>query len=153
MKEPPYGIPQWLYQFIFQPTVYALFCTFLPSFVICGLFDSSLSDMYEVTSHFSFFLFVFFFSFFFGSTHGIWKVPGQGLNLSCSCDLCHSCGNARSLTNCISPGVCVHSQGGGRNRWRSVAGPSMAVIPEASGATTVLGYGTLSDGMLHPPLE
>ena len=30
-----------------------------------------------------------------GGTHtcGIWKVSGQGLNLSHSCDLCHSCSN------------------------------------------------------------
>ena len=27
--------------------------------------------------------------FFNGHTHRIWKFPGQGLNLSCSCDLCH----------------------------------------------------------------
>ena len=28
---------------------------------------------------------VFFFSFFYGCTIGIWKFPGQGVNLSCSC--------------------------------------------------------------------
>ena len=30
-------------------------------------------------------------------THGIWKFPGQGLNLSCTCDLHHSCSNAGSF--------------------------------------------------------
>ena len=34
----------------------------------------------------------------YGRTHGIWKFPGQELNLSLSCDLCHSCSNAPSLT-------------------------------------------------------
>ena len=28
--------------------------------------------------------------------------PDQGLNLSCSCDLCHNCGNAGSLTYCAT---------------------------------------------------
>ena len=41
------------------------------------------------------FLFVFY-----GRTHGIWKFLDQGLNPSHSCDLCHSCGDAGSLTHC-----------------------------------------------------
>ena len=41
----------------------------------------------------------------FGCTHGVCKFPGQGLNLSCSWDLCHSCGNARSLTHCAGRGI------------------------------------------------
>ena len=28
---------------------------------------------------------------------GIWKLPGQRLDQSCSCDLCHSCSNAGSF--------------------------------------------------------
>ena len=32
-----------------------------------------------------------------GCTHSIWKFPGQGLNLSCSCDLCCSCSQAGSF--------------------------------------------------------
>ena len=39
----------------------------------------------------------FFVSVFYGHTHGIWKLPGQGSNLSRSCNLCHSCGNTRSI--------------------------------------------------------
>ena len=39
----------------------------------------------------------------FGYTHGVWKFPVQGSNPCLSCDLCHSCGNARSLTHC-APG-------------------------------------------------
>lgn len=30
----------------------------------------------------------------------MWKFPHQGLNLSQSCKLCHSCSNAGSLTHC-----------------------------------------------------
>ena len=30
-------------------------------------------------------------------TRGIWTFPGQGLNSSRSCNVCHSSGNARSL--------------------------------------------------------
>ena len=40
----------------------------------------------------------FFLFPFFSCTCDIWKFSGQGLNLSCSCDLCHSCSNTRSLT-------------------------------------------------------
>ena len=36
--------------------------------------------------------------YFFGLIHSIWNFPGQGLNPSCSCNLCHSCSNTRSLT-------------------------------------------------------
>ena len=49
-----------------------------------------------------FFLSVFF---FFCHTHGLWKFLGQGLNLSHSCNLCHSFGNARSLTLCATVGT------------------------------------------------
>ena len=45
---------------------------------------------------------------FYGCTHGIWKFLGQGLNLSHSCYLHHSCGNARSLTNRASWGLNPH---------------------------------------------
>ena len=41
--------------------------------------------------------FFFFFFNFFCHTHGIWKFLGQGLNLSPSCDLCHSCSNTGSF--------------------------------------------------------
>ena len=50
-----------------------------------------------------YFDFVTFFSF--GHTHGIWKFPGQEWNPSHSCDLCHSCSNAKSLTHCARPGI------------------------------------------------
>ena len=42
--------------------------------------------------------------FFWGgvSACGMWKSPGQGSNLYHSCNLCHSCSNARSLTCCAT---------------------------------------------------
>ena len=43
--------------------------------------------------------------FFYGCTYGIWMSLGQGLNLSCSCDLSHSYNNAGSLTHCAGPGI------------------------------------------------
>ena len=42
---------------------------------------------------------------FFGCTHGIWKFPGQGLNLSHSCNLWHSSGNAGPLTQHTTVGT------------------------------------------------
>ena len=41
--------------------------------------------------------FNFYFFKFYGCTHDIRKFLGQGLNLSHSCNLCHSWGNARSF--------------------------------------------------------
>ena len=43
--------------------------------------------------------------FFYGCTHDLWKFPGQGLNPSLSCNLCHSCGNTGSLTHCTTVGT------------------------------------------------
>ena len=51
-------------------------------------------------------LFFFFFFFFpYGCSYGIWKFPGQGLNLSHSCKLYHRCSNTRSFNPlCRAPG-------------------------------------------------
>ena len=38
------------------------------------------------------------------------EFPGQGSDLSYSCDLSHSCGNTRSLTHCAGPGIKPVSQ-------------------------------------------
>ena len=46
-----------------------------------------------------------FFSFLNGCTCSMWTFPGQGLNPSCSCTLCHGCGNARSLTHSARLGI------------------------------------------------
>ena len=50
------------------------------------------------------------FLFSLGHTRSVWKFPDQWWNLSCSCDLCHSCGNKGSLTHCARPGsnTCCH---------------------------------------------
>ena len=46
---------------------------------------------------------IFFFSF--STAHMTWKFPGQGLNLSWSCHLHHSCSNPGSLTHCTRLGI------------------------------------------------
>lgn len=46
----------------------------------------------EIMTSFSPFLLVFN-----GCTYNMWKFPGQGLNLSCHYELCHSYGHARSF--------------------------------------------------------
>ena len=43
--------------------------------------------------------------FFLGCTQGVWKFLGQGLLLSLSCSLHHSCSNTGSLTHCTGPGI------------------------------------------------
>ena len=55
-KEPPYCSPQWLYWFIFLPTVQegSLFSTPSPAFIVYRLFDDCHSDWYETISHCSF---------------------------------------------------------------------------------------------------
>ena len=45
------------------------------------------------------------FSSSYSHTCSIWKFPGQGSNWSCSCDLHHTFGNARSLTYWARPGT------------------------------------------------
>ena len=59
--------------------------------------------LFESVGHlfFSFFLF-FFFSF--SSAPQLMEFLDQGSDPSHSCNLCHSYGNARSLTHCAEPG-------------------------------------------------
>ena len=56
LKECPYHLPYWLYQFTFPPTVQELFffSTTSPAFTVCRLFDDGHSDWCEVISHCSF---------------------------------------------------------------------------------------------------
>ena len=49
-----------------------------------------------IDMRFNYKLFFFFPLFLCGHICGIWKFPGQGLNLSCSCKLRHSCSNTCS---------------------------------------------------------
>ena len=52
---------------------------------------------------------LFFFFFFFLTTPQHMEFPGQGSDLSCSCNL--SCSTAGSLTHCARPGIKPVSQG------------------------------------------
>ena len=56
LKESPYHLPRWLYQYTFPPTVQecSLFSTPSPAFIVCRLFDVGYSDRCEVISHCSF---------------------------------------------------------------------------------------------------
>lgn len=47
-------------------------------------------------------LWCFVFCFLIAHTHGMQKFPGHGLNQCHTCGLCHSFGNARSLTHSTS---------------------------------------------------
>ena len=68
----------------------------------------SMSKARDPTSMFLFGLvcfcvFCFLFFFFFGHTRGIWKFLGQGSNLSCICNLYHSCSNTYWTRQGIKP--------------------------------------------------
>ena len=62
------------------------------------LMDWIVSPLTSISLSVYLFLYVSIY-FFICHTHGIWKFPGQGLNLSCSFDLLLSCGNA----GCFNP--------------------------------------------------
>ena len=62
------------------------------SYWILSLHNETLSLSLIPDNHWSIPI-VFFFFLFYGCTCGVWKFPGQGLNPSHSCDLCHSCSN------------------------------------------------------------
>ena len=50
------------------------------------------------------------FYFCFWPPRSIREFPGQGSDPQGSCELSHSCSNARSLTHCARPGVELTSQ-------------------------------------------
>ena len=56
---------------------------------------------------FRFLLFSFFFFFFFGSTHGMWKFPGQASNLHHSSDLSRCSDHTGSLTPCTTREILI----------------------------------------------
>ena len=56
-----------------------------------------LKEVFRAASNLSLFLSLFSFSFL-AILQDV-EFPGQGSHLSCRCDLCHSCGNTRSLTH------------------------------------------------------
>ena len=53
LKESPYCLPQWLYQFTFPPTVQgcSLFSTLSPAFIVYRLFDDGHSDRCDMIFH------------------------------------------------------------------------------------------------------
>ena len=63
-----------------------------------------------------------FFFFNFLATPQHMEPLSQGLDLSCSCDLCHDCGNARSPAHCAELGIKPVSQ-----RSRDAADP---IVPQ-----------------------
>ena len=67
-----------------QNQIHPSFCRFLAPSSTILLTGSLNSTIFQIL--------IFF--YFCGQTHGKWKFLGQGLNLSCSCDLCHSCSKA-----------------------------------------------------------
>ena len=66
-------------------------------FNLGGKNTSLVLDYYVQLKRMNFYLNLKKFFSFFRRTCGLWKFPGQELNLSHICDLCHSWGNIRSL--------------------------------------------------------
>ena len=58
---------------------------------------------------FSLLMMIDYSNFFYGHSCGIWKFPSQGVNLSCSCDLCCSCSNTRSFNPLYQVGAQTHT--------------------------------------------
>ena len=58
LRESPYHLPEWLYQFSFPPTVQicSLSSTSSPTFIVCGFFDDGHPGSCEVISHYSVYL-------------------------------------------------------------------------------------------------
>jgi len=56
LRESPYHLPEWLYQFTFPPTVqeHSLFSSPSAAFTVCRLFDDGHSDWCEMIPHCSF---------------------------------------------------------------------------------------------------
>ena len=81
--------------FIFSPSPMALLCR-QRSMIFCKMFQAN-QQTYPT-----------FFFFFNGCTHGIWKFPGQGLNLSCIWNYLISLSRAAAggfLTYCATVGT------------------------------------------------
>ena len=97
---------------------------------------------------------------FFGHTHSIWKLPGQGLNPSHSCDLCHSCSNTGSFNPLHWAGYQTHTSTATlAAAVRSLTHCTAAVTPEAGllymhSSRPPLGfYGPLTNGASDMTLD
>ena len=81
---------------------------------LCWCVPGTCEISYPFINFFSFIIFIFFLA---ALRH--MEFPGQGSDLSCSCDLSCICSNARSLTHCAGPGIEPVSQ----------SAPKMPAIP------------------------
>ena len=87
--------------------------------------DAQVNDTDEQHHLFTFKIFSFFFNeifylfIFCGHTHDIWKFLGQGLTLSCSCKLCHSCGHTGSFNSLSQAWEWTHTSVG---TWATAVG-------------------------------
>ena len=70
----------------------------------CDIFANTL-QLLNIIIGGGYLFFGSFWFFLFCLHHGIWKILGQELNLSCSFNLHHSCSNAISLTHCSGLGM------------------------------------------------
>ena len=71
---------------------------------------NGLGFTFDALQFFFFFLCLFVFvGVFIGCTHSIWEFPSQGLILSHSCKLQHSCSNARSFNPLCQAGDCTRT--------------------------------------------
>ena len=92
----------------------------------CALPSSTLVLFFSFFS-FSFYFLIFFFFFLWPHSQRM-EVQGQGSNSRISCDLCHSCGNAGSLTHCASQGSTLPH---GRDNAGSLTCCSTAATPHS----------------------
>ena len=99
-----------------QPEGWVSLCHFqvcIPMFkaqILGGFWSAWFGKKKNLCTHIYTFSFSFFFSFC-GCTHSIQKLLGPGSNLSHVCSLCHSCGNAKSLTLSTRQGLNQQSHG------------------------------------------
>ena len=85
---------------------FSIGCLFSLSCVSClHIFEIrplSVASFAKIFSHSVDYLFIFF---FFLAAQMLTACQGQGTDRSCAYDLCHSYGNAGSLTHCARPGI------------------------------------------------
>ena len=97
---------------VYSSCLFVLFILllFVELFIKCSLITFYNMPVWYIFSQVQLLIPSLFFFFLFWCTHIIWKFPGQGLNLSHSCDLHRSCGNAIHLIHCLGQGSnpCCH---------------------------------------------
>ena len=109
--------------------------------------EKNASHAFEIVSSF----------FFFHCIHRVWKFPGQGLNSCPSCDLHHSCGNARSLTRYATkelPHIVffLSKTIGQRMCWGLACSPSLPLFPPSFLCAGTLSLSLSLSSLLLPGL-